>query len=416
MNTNIIVENTTLTDDTRQLFYNCINAINSNDSVKLEENISNLPLKQLSAKDSSMLINLLLDVCRENRNTFNTRRLAKIVVKEFKLRSYFELEDIKIYPSMFFDNYISLENLKYLSLIRETDTFMSVAEEITMRDWGDLTLSACMRLDETYPDQSLDAYKVLVELAYNLNNDTVLNYFMSNVKDKSPFAPVPKWISDKPIVYKDRVITNPTEADIKNVIRDIKYELSVTEANMKPSANMREDLINILLEQVKNNSYFSVNNSLDDVKDKLYQYYSHGRDDEIKNKYIEISRHNLYNDELLFRLLGPVNIPSNPTLQQLGVRDYRMLMNGQWDFDEDNERVDWFTGACDNDGLKIRKRCYAVRCPVIKGGWKGCFCSFPCLKAFVQKEECRKGTDLITRRMIDLIEKSINDIGIQERI
>ena len=50
MNTNTITETTTLTDDTRQLFYNCLNAINNNNPVNLSNNITELPINKLSFK------------------------------------------------------------------------------------------------------------------------------------------------------------------------------------------------------------------------------------------------------------------------------------------------------------------------------------------------------------------------------
>lgn len=51
------------------------------------------------------------------------------------------------------------------------------------------------------------------------------------------------------------------------------------------------------------------------------------------------------------------------------------------DDDFDSEvMVDWFTGYCDRCGHEIPHKHWAIREPLLNGGWRGCFCSFPCLE------------------------------------
>lgn len=44
--------------------------------------------------------------------------------------------------------------------------------------------------------------------------------------------------------------------------------------------------------------------------------------------------------------------------------------------------IDWFTGVCQNPGCKnrIKFKHYALRVPIVTGGWKGCYCSFACIR------------------------------------
>lgn len=48
------------------------------------------------------------------------------------------------------------------------------------------------------------------------------------------------------------------------------------------------------------------------------------------------------------------------------------------DEDYHPDLMSWFTGACQQCYLKIKKPCYAIRLPLDAGGWMGCFCCGKC--------------------------------------
>lgn len=53
----------------------------------------------------------------------------------------------------------------------------------------------------------------------------------------------------------------------------------------------------------------------------------------------------------------------------------------EYDYNDDTiVEKNWFTGLCNYCMLGIRNKSHAVRFPVENGGWKGCYCSFECMK------------------------------------
>jgi hypothetical protein len=417
MNINTLSELIQLEDDTYSVFLNTVEAINRNDKNKLEENISNLPIKKLSAVESSRLLNLLLDVCREVRNSFNTLPLINIIFEEFETRTRSELEEIELYPSLFFDQSITIDNLKYLSEVLLDSTFGTIGMDIiNIGDWGDRTLLACMKLNEVYPDQSSETLKVFIESAFNLRNDTFYYFFHQILSDSMPLADPPEWLTNEPIQYKENTLVNPTKGEVKDLIKTIISDQS--SVHVIPNENLKRKLIEILLERISTNSFFNINQDLNEIRDRLYDFYTQNPD-QIIERYNELNNYNLNQSEVLFRLLGPANPAPNSNNEQLKYGGYRMFKHGQWDFDQETEEyLDWFNGKCENCSLRLRSRYYSIRMPMPQGGWKGCYCSFPCLKSFVQREiECTNGEpDLIVRRMIDLVEEQIKTIKIQDRI
>jgi len=51
------------------------------------------------------------------------------------------------------------------------------------------------------------------------------------------------------------------------------------------------------------------------------------------------------------------------------------------------DKVNWFKGKCENPkcAKRIRKKHHAIRIPMEIGGFKGCYCSFPCAWAMIDK-------------------------------
>lgn len=416
MNINTLSELIKFEDNTYSTFIDTIESISRNDLPKLESNVSNLPIKDSTAVESSRLLNLLLDSCREVRNSFNTLPMINIIFEEYETRTRSELEELRLYPSLFYDHSITVDNLKYLSLILLDQGFGTVAMDIIdFGDWGDKTLFACIRLNEVYPDQSIDTYRVMIETAFNLRNNTFYNYFHSVMSDYTPYAEVPEWMTNEAIEYQDIVLINPTRGEVKDLIKTI---ISSSESQVIPNESLKRNLIDILLNKITTNPFFNVNQDLNEIRDRLFEYYTENPDQMIE-RYNELNNYNFNSNEILFRLLGPANPAANSNNEQLKYGGYRMFKRGQWDFDQETEEsLDWFNGSCDNCSLRLKSKYHAIRMPMPQGGWKGCYCSFPCLKSFVQREiECTNGEpDLIVRRMIDLIEEQIKTIKIQDRI
>jgi hypothetical protein len=73
-----------------------------------------------------------------------------------------------------------------------------------------------------------------------------------------------------------------------------------------------------------------------------------------------------------FRMFGPTCEGEHMLASQGVVQDLD-------DLDASNAHG-WFTGSCDECGRRIQSKQCAIREPREGGGWRGCFCSFECLK------------------------------------
>jgi len=124
-------------------------------------------------------------------------------------------------------------------------------------------------------------------------------------------------------------------------------------------------------------------------------------------------------DGLLFRVFGP----SNPLVNQDLTLDTpsskyggcRMFITDVFDYNEEFDYVeDWFQGVCDECHFRIKYRWYALRKPRPHGGWVNCYCGFKCLRESLLTDG--EEPDLLTRELINIMEKEINKIGIQDRV
>jgi len=137
----------------------------------------------------------------------------------------------------------------------------------------------------------------------------------------------------------------------------------------------------------------------------------------------------------LFRVFGPVNPHPEDDFSILttfenGERttDYekiyggpRMFLSMEYERDNDNDLPlqDWFVGYCYQCLRRIKKRHYAIRRALIRGGWIGCYCSPQCVETSIVFD---LGTDEDELKIVELdvnlnreIARMLNQIGIAER-
>jgi hypothetical protein len=74
--------------------------------------------------------------------------------------------------------------------------------------------------------------------------------------------------------------------------------------------------------------------------------------------------------------------------------------------DEHVTPVNWWRKRCDSCHTRIAKREYAVRQPLVGGGWRGCYCSFDCLPQ----------TDELTTTLIEAVQQQLSDVGIYDAV
>lgn len=129
---------------------------------------------------------------------------------------------------------------------------------------------------------------------------------------------------------------------------------------------------------------------------------------EIANKF-QVSQQEIekiQDDMNLYRVFGPVNAYIDTDFTEL-TNDQeepdeskiyggaRMFLDTRMEYDENDEIQldDWFTGACLECHNRIKYKHYAVRRPLLKGGWIGCFCSWDCVRKYAEDNFLMENTD-----------------------
>lgn len=72
----------------------------------------------------------------------------------------------------------------------------------------------------------------------------------------------------------------------------------------------------------------------------------------------------------------------------------------------------WFAGECDYCKNVIGKRCYAVRMPLVGGGWKGTYCSKDCM---IEDGGCELSQNLLQQDAIQDTFEYLNDFKVIDR-
>jgi len=168
---------------------------------------------------------------------------------------------------------------------------------------------------------------------------------------------------------------------------------------------------------------------IEQAKEEFRKAYEHANDEEryklVEDAYINKIREELKTDQELFRIFGPVNILRNANLlgdrpcekwggcRALTCLEFENTNDEFEEFEEDPyapySTVDWFTGQCDICMKRIEKKCYALRKPLLEGGWIGCYDSFECILNSIDKE------DIFMRKIIKVLKDDYLKYGIYDR-
>lgn len=187
-----------------------------------------------------------------------------------------------------------------------------------------------------------------------------------------------------------------------------------------------KDAVDLLLCDLKNNNIDIVNdkNKTAEITDVLITQYSISTSIEKISMLSSIKDIPLFDDKIIFQEYGPVNTVYCHTAyadHEHECEKYggcRMLLCNE--FEETNNDgdgidvlaaedllLDWFRWSCDECLRKIPKRHYAIREPLNHGGWRGCYCSFECLKLRIE--------DRLRPVSIGRMQEQLEVIGIRDR-
>jgi len=372
--------------------------IANNDTQALSDNLAKLPLGTISRDKAETLLALFLNQATKNSNI----EAARLII------STFDITRIRVDPLPALTNLILNPELS-----REV-VFFSMAcfpEKIPIDYFVDLinmgddqsALKAAVNLATFFPDISHEDWDKLFHLTDNVEEEEYENqllraFFRTKAAETGINPKPPSWIClDLP---------EPVIETIPDSIPSVKEAVELI------LEDLGKNKINIISSDIETKEFLISQYSISSIIEKIQMLAN-------------IKEIPMFNDIPLFREFGPVNTiyTSNPNLvesthQCVKYGGCRMLLCTEFeDMYSDGEEIDimaidytindWFRGSCDKCLQKIGKRHYAVRQPLRHGGWKGCYCSFECMKSNIN--------DPHTALMVGRIKEQLSIIGIRDR-
>lgn len=368
-----------------------MNAVIDNDNELLDISLSKFPLERLPVEQSISLLTRLLTVAME----YNKPDVVQTILNNWD--GMYENDSSVEFTSLIFTLHsIPIEVLTFVITSLETMSFLEVLDDLSNLPSRDSLIVSCQRVIAAFGSQSASIYKVSYDNAISLENGAVESFLLPLVEATAPYSDVPSW------VIVDNIATE------NDIIRSADVVVEVD-----PTAISNEEAVELLTDGLANSGI-----NISDIEQSKIAIAAYLRTASLEDKRellapIVLQAQSLLQqeDEGLFRIHGPANPLLDSDASQMSAGGCRMLSCMVFDYDdEDHEYVDWFIGNCQTCLNRIRSRAHAIRLPYLYGGWKGCYCSFECLR---EENSCDVGP---TRYMVDNIEARIKRIGIRDRV
>lgn len=379
-----------------------LTSISTGDLPAIRTLLDKLPLASLSNDQSDMIIACLLDQAEKVKGIMAAREIV----------TTFDVKRARVNPlpaltNLFLNTYLKRDTLAFVLTCFPYKTELELYVDLINMGDDQAALQAAATMATFFPDLSHDDWDRLYHLTDNVEEEEYENqllraYFQTKVSETGSSIPRPRWIRDD---IEEKELTS-----IPNGIPSVKDAVELLLANHKfidklndTTSNMRE----LLLTQ------YAIAPTLEKVK-----------------MLEKIKSLPTFNDIDIFQELGPVNTmytdnPSNIDIEHIcskygGCRmftctEFECIDETGDDVDimaEYPEVTDWFRGSCDICLKKIAKRHYAVREPLLYGGWQGCYCSFTCVEKMLEKKNIK---DNCINLMLDSIATQLHTFGIRER-
>jgi len=290
----------------------------------------------------------------------------------------------------------NIELLEYLYMLLEPE-YNDLVTFFIFRP--DLMISVGVRnLDvlfprENMPDEVLSQIPMLYRLASNSKNTVMMEYLgqlsgepLSCVK----YGNIPPWV-----IVPEKIVSHNQLVKSLRIPKPEPLRLNASET------------IDYILGSVPEDT------DMDDVKKNLERSFLHMKEDERNTLLNEL---HFVNEEVkltlnsdLFRIFGACLPTPGKILTRTSYDPCRMRggcrMLTCWEHENINpitgddivenpigqrllHTIEWFTGECQNTDCKnvIDYKHFAIRIPMVTGGWKGCYCSFNCIKQVVMMD------------------------------
>lgn len=316
-------------------------------------------------------------------------------------------EQCSLYQYILLSYSFSDPTIKFLRVLRPDDTFEELMCDLIDAPESTTTGYAARRIVESYPGKPAQTYVELYAQAELKQNETMMEFLEAKLKELAPPCQKPTYL---------RKFDQP----LKLPAQDEK-----TKTGFQTMASILYERLNTLGIQVKGKA----DPAIQHIASILAS--SNPEQRKILLDYIDKSNspESEAADELtVFRLLGPLNAftaDANPSAEDCICSHYggcRMFACNEFEYDEDDEELveqegveDWFTGNCEHCFLAIPNRVWCVRRPLLSGGWKGCYCSWQCVREgiYILELDPKQENMLIART--NQMEADMHQIGIADQ-
>ena len=413
--------------------------ISNNQSDKLTEVISIVPIDAMSRSATDKLLRILLTQCVNYR----AESCAQILIEQWKLRVSGETVRLPGVEARI-GNVIALEHIMFLEALYWGDEILEFLVEVLDITFFELMLDL---IEYKYSEDTNIAcetafrlishkYKILTELIeimdgysspYDYNNQ-VYQCLSIKVMELAPLAEKPDWLTPPEADRESLPTVSQLEVEAKAIEtagRDkINQQLEKQPDLRKVVDWMTESTKSQLIEIQEADGEDAVREIVKQQIDEL----SEAQLETLIREIVEIqTADSLYTNGRLAQIYGPDNSGVAAEPEESVASKYRMFPCDIFDYDEDindfgdpGELFDWFDpyelghGNCQNCLLRIAYRWWAVRIPTEKGGWKGCYCSWDCTQR-AAKELYDADRLFIVILKILVIARNIKALGIQDR-
>ena len=321
--------------------------------------LDRMDIKRLQIEKGNKLMILFLKYAI----SLNRPKSTKYIIKYFSKNTMYPLTgNFSLKAELFTFDDLTDDELTYIVQNLSKMNFSEIIEQFISYERSDKSRNAVFRVLKVFRVSVMDlaAIQNLLELSRdNYKVHELLDRFYHNI---APPAPKPSWMfEDSNFPDVDKMI-DYTDVKIPDYDESIQIILD-NSSDVLDIGILKEKLQQLKLEEIK-------------LITKSILLTDRGK---------EIGD-NIY----LNQFFGP----SNPRAgMELGENDFVCSKYGGcrpmycmcFEIDEDDDEdysvqeKDWFTSRCDECGIRILKKRYALRRPLSMGGWKGCFCSFDCI-------------------------------------
>jgi len=264
------------------------------------------------------------------------------------------------------------------------------------------TQIACTRIHQAFGVQRINIYQgILGRLGREDNINHIIHRMIGNwaLDAVESYAPIPEWIIPG---ISDPI---PSHAELVELL-----DQQLTPADLNSVGEFDWSASGVILnpEQIQQ------------IKEGLSQVAADQSEILIKG----LHEYSFVNNEEMLKTLGPSRLTQGPALLDSHSKDpclrwggCRMLVCHEWEnisddgepLTDDYTLIEWFTGGCQVCGRQIRHKHHALRMPMNKGGWLGCYCSFGCLRNDI------KDSDDIRLEYIGILKMQLTRYGIYDR-